>query len=222
MKNVTIRRQNGPILGTFRSLPITNKVLEEKCSAFGPGVYVASWPNQENLGDGKKRKSTELSKKIYVYADGDFMPTRNTAESTQPLAGLTTLNYQRQQIDQLDQLRRLFEDGAEKVTRPVVEKVDALTHRLSIIESLMPNAENIAEPEEEEEEEEEDSALLEQLFTLARQPKYAQLSGVLFSLGDDQEKFRQIDNLMQGNPQLMHELIMDLIGVAIKAFKDGI
>ena len=222
MKNVTIRRQNGPILGTFRSLPITNKVLEEKCAAFGAGVYVASWPNQENIGDGKKRKSTELSKKIYVYADGDFMPTRNAGEQAQPMAGLTTLGYQRQQIDQIDQLRKLFEDGAEKVTRPVVEKVDALTHRLSIIEALMPNADNIAEAEEEEEEEEEEIAMLEKLFTLARQPKYAQLSGVLFSLGDDQEKFRQIDQIMQSNPALMHELIMDLINLAINAFKDKI
>jgi len=203
MKNVELLNDRKVMLRRYRELPIDQKSLVEEAKQFGPGKYYASYKKQQNKKAGKRgdrRIVQRVYQEIYVY-DDDYPEEARREMAATPVSGSRFVFMSPQQRAGAitpDVLR----ESLGEVIKPVLERIQKLETEL--------------EEEEEEEEETPESDILEDFLTLARRPEYQPVAQALMSFEPDEQKFQKLDAAFSQNPQLQHQLLMDLMAMVFK------
>lgn len=204
MNHVTIKREHGKKLAVLRSISVTNQALLDYCRQHGPGVYIASWPVQQNAGKGKPRIKREVSKKVFVYED-DCQEIPIATDRPGERGGVTVVTP-RQDIESL---RAVMADTVTEIVKPLSGMLADMKTRLEALED---------QEDEEEPEEPEEPDFMADIMQAMRKPEYAELTAALFMPTTDDVKFAQIDKALQNRPEIAHAAVMDVLQIVLKRF----
>jgi len=205
MNHVTIKRENGKKLTTLRSISVTNGALLDHCKQYGPGVYIASWPVQQNAGKGKPRIKREVSKKVFVYDDD--CPELPAERQQLERAGVNVVMPR----NDLEGMRAVLSETVLQVVQPLSGLMADLKSRLEALEE-----EDDEEEETEDDEEEEEPDFLTEVLAAMRRPEYAEVTAALFMPTPDDVKFAQIKGALEKNPNLAMTAVMDIVQIVLK------
>lgn len=209
MNHVTIKTKQGKKLTVLRSISVTNGALLEHCRQYGPGVYVASWPVQQNAGEGKPRIKREMSKDVFVY-DDDCAEIPFSPPVPGERAGGVNVVMPRQDFEGL---RSVMAETVERIVSPLSGLLGEMKTRLDALEAA-----DDEEPEDDDDDEEEDPDFMAEILQSLRKPEYGELMAALFMPTPDEVKFEQIRGALEKNPGIASGVVIDILQVALRRF----